>query len=105
MEKCETSYAITDSSKLVDLVDSIAEKGWIGIDFKYDNIGKTTSGDKLLLIDADQSLHIPIIKEQIPIAKQYMILLFIVQLYEFSLLLKISNVNLYNHGFYNKHFI
>lgn len=85
MEKCNTNYDITDDSGILSLVESIVNKGFIGVDFKENNICKRINGEgegKLLLIDTDKSMHLEITKQQVQIAKQYMILLFITELYE-----------------------
>ena len=82
MEKCNTNYDITDDSGILSLVESIVNKGFIGVDFKESNVCERINENKLLLIDTDKSMHLEITKQQAQIAKQYMILLFITELYE-----------------------
>lgn len=83
MEKCNTDYDIEDAGGILSLINSIVDKGFIGVDFKENNIcGRINGEGKLLLIDTDKSMHLKINEDQKEIAKQYMILLFIAELYK-----------------------
>ena len=83
MEKCNTNYEIKNAEGILSLVDSIVDKGFIGVDFKENNVCQRIDGDKkLLLIDTDKSMHLKISEDQKQISKQYMILLFISELYQ-----------------------
>jgi hypothetical protein len=96
MEKCNTNYNIEDASGILSLIDSIVNKGFIGVDFKENNLCGRINGEgegegKLLLIDTDKSMHLKISEDQKEISKQYMILLFISELYSTWLWYKDTN--------------
>jgi len=86
MEKGETNYDIknaNDAKQIVELIDTIIGKGKICIDFKYDNTCRRIGRDKkILLIDTDKVMFLDITEEQKIIAKKYMILLFITDMYD-----------------------